>query len=208
MKTVLLFDLGGVLVENDTFSALTQLTGGEIEYGPLKNRWLNSPSVRCYERGLIDTDTFCQDFVAEWDLAISAREFGERFSAWPKGLFPGARELLDQLRANFTVAFLSNCNDLHWRRLAPITELADKAFSSHLLGTVKPDSACFEKVAENLDVELTDIVFFDDSVANVEAAKLLGMMAHHTDGFEELCSTLANLKLLPFHPRPNSSDAG
>uniref|UniRef100_UPI0025CBF37A HAD family hydrolase n=1 Tax=Sphingomonas sp. TaxID=28214 RepID=UPI0025CBF37A len=158
-----------------------------------RERWLASPSVRAYERGGIDIQNFCQSFIQEWQLAISPTQFGERFSSFPKGPYPGVEPLLAELRKSYTVAFLSNCNDLHWAKLLPVLGWAHHAFSSHIMQAVKPDTASFQFVAKELNVSFNEIVFFDDSATNVRAANALGIPAHRTDGFAELATVLERL---------------
>lgn len=192
---VLLFDLGGVLVENSTFEELSVLTGGRFTDDQLRERWLASPSVRSYERGEIETLRFCRAFLQEWQLDITPALFEERFSDFPKGPFEGVNALLANLRNRYTIAFLSNCNDLHWTRLAGVLDWADYAFSSHLIKAVKPDRASFEYVARSLDVEFEQIAFFDDSATNVRAANGLGMRAYQTVGFDELTKVITQLAL-------------
>ena len=71
----------------------------------------------------------------------------------------------------------------------------EQTFSSHLLGAIKPDPVVFEHVAAALQADLSEIVFFDDSLPNVAAASRLGMQAYHTDGFPALQETVAGLYL-------------
>jgi putative hydrolase of the HAD superfamily len=58
------------------------------------------------------------------------------------------------------------------------------AFSSHLLGEIKPDAAVFRKVMSELDVAPGSLYFFDDSAPNVEAARELGVNAFWVKGIE------------------------
>lgn len=195
MAQVLLFDLGGVLVENDTIAALSDLTDGAFDRHHLHDKWLSSPSALSYGRGEIDSRQFCESFVEEWQLSISADEFAARFAQWPNGAFAGAENLLRKLRQKYLIAFLSNCNDLHWQRLAPILSWADHAFSSHLIGALKPDKKSFQHVADALGASFSQFIFFDDSLANVRAASDLGLVAYRTDGFAELLDVVESLQL-------------
>ena len=125
MSRVLLFDLGGVLIDNVTFEELPCLLPAPMERAALQDRWLHSPAVQRYERGEIDADQFATDFISEWSLSLSPAQFIETFAAWPRGFFPGAVELLADLRKRHTIAFLSNCNAIHWERLAHVLDHAD-----------------------------------------------------------------------------------
>jgi len=180
--TVLLFDLGGVLVDNVTFDELPRLLPSPISDGELRRRWLFSPSVQAFERGSMTTEAFADAFVAEWGLNVTPAQFLEAFAGWPRGPYPGALVLLDRLRGDYRLALLSNCNPVHWARLTAFRYRVDDAFSSHLLGLVKPELAIFHRVVDALAVSPEAIWFFDDSPANVEAAREAGMVACLTRG--------------------------
>ena len=45
------------------------------------------------------------------------------------------------------------------------------------MGLVKPDALIYQKVAENLQVDFQNIIFFDDNQANIETALNLGIDA-------------------------------
>ena len=62
----------------------------------------------------------------------------------------------------------------------------DRCFSSHLIGTVKPDAAGFRFVVDSLATPAAQILFFDDMLLNVEAARNIGMQAKQVVGFEQL----------------------
>jgi putative hydrolase of the HAD superfamily len=178
---LLLFDLGGVLVENVTLERLAAL-GPPQEPARLKQRWLASPAVRRFEMGASSPAEFAAEFVAEWRLACAPQSFLAEFAAWPRGFYAGAAELVDELRRRHRVACLSNSNALHWRRFGGFAGHFDVALSSHLLGAVKPDRECFERALAACRVDPAEVVFFDDATANVRAAAELGARAFLVDG--------------------------
>lgn len=178
----IVLDLGGVLVENVIFEALAALLPAPVDAGQLRRRWLASASVRAFELGRCDSAELAAGFVAEWDLGVSASVFLADFAAWPRGFLPGALKLVAELRRDHTVACLSNCNELHWTRFGGFATEFDAAFSSHLLGCMKPDRDAFEAALERLAVEPGETFFFDGSPASVEAARRLGMRARLADG--------------------------
>jgi glucose-1-phosphatase len=183
---LLLFDLGGVVLENATFERLNVLLPEPADVASLKTRWLRSPAVRSFELGLVAPSDFATAFMAEWRIADTTAAFLDEFMSWPTGLYPGAAALLARLRRRHRIACLSNSNVLHWHRFDGFREHFDVALSSHLLGVIKPDAACFEKALHVLGVPAADVVFFDDSTLNVDAATALGIDARHVDGYDEL----------------------
>jgi len=193
-RDVLLFDLGGVLVDNDVFDSLRALVGADPDDRTLRDRWLRSPAVRSFELGEITPDEFAARFVEEWRLALAPGEFLEAFAAWVKQPYPGAEALVTGLRRDHRVCCFSNSNVVHWPRAAGFLALFDAAYSSHLLGQIKPDAAAFVAVLRELDVAAGAVCFFDDTLANVVAARAVGMDAFHVTSFDDLLRRLESLK--------------
>lgn len=180
--TLLLFDLGGVLIELDIFERLPLLSSNAQSGAALKRRWLMSPAVRRFERAETSADEFAAEFLAEWDIALAPTEFLAEFAGWAKGFYPNARPLLRALRRRYRVGCFSNSNALHWEKFGGFAEDFDIAVSSHLLGLAKPDPAAFVGALESCAATAAETWFFDDSPANVEAARSVGLRAFQADG--------------------------
>ncbi len=191
----LLFDLGGVLIENNGFERLDALLPHPIGIEALKARWLAAPAVRAFERGETDGRTFANALVDDWSLSCPAAALLDEFAGWPKGFYPGALAWLTTLRATCRIGCLTNSNAVHWQRFGGFAGLFDVALSSHRTGLVKPDSDCFEHAIDACACLASDIVYFDDAPANVTAANRAGMKAIHADGFAAVLSAVKRLGL-------------
>jgi putative hydrolase of the HAD superfamily len=190
---VLLFDLGGVVVENVGFARLGELVP-DRDTNALKDAWLASPAVRDFERGRIPPERFGERFVREWSLALSPEAFLGEFEGWVRDAYPGAEAALEALRRRYTVACLSNSNELHWsRRLARLSPRFDRMISSHETGVVKPDPESFHAALAVFGVEPGDVAFFDDSWRNVEVARELGLRAHWVCGWPDCEAVLRRM---------------
>lgn len=183
---VLLFDLGGVLLENTGFERFNALLPSPIPAEELKTQWLASPAVRAFEAGRSTPEVFAREVVSEWRLPIGPTAFLEAFTGWPKGLYAGASELLAALRERYVVACLSNSNVIHWQRFDGFRGHFDIPLASHLLGEVKPDPQCFERALQACDTTAREVAFFDDSLTNVAAARSLGIESFHVNGLPEV----------------------
>lgn len=181
-----MFDLGGVLVENHGRMELASLLPIPLEHDEMWRRWLGSPSVRNFERGLVSPEQFALAFVEEWKIGLEPSAFLEAFAAWPKGLYDGAEQLLQHLKDSHHLACLSNTNVIHWQRLPRLHALFDSCFLSHEIGHVKPDRVVFEYALEHLEVRPEDVCFFDDLLLNVSAAREVGIRAFHVQSFSEI----------------------
>ncbi len=183
---VILFDLGGVLVEARGREALQAMLPRALAPEAIMARWLASPAVGRFERGLIPPETFAAELIAEWDLALGPREFIESFAGWVTGFFDGAEALVRSVRARHRVACLSNVNAVHWERLPGLAELFDAVFASHLTGLMKPEREAFEHALRKLEVRPEAVCYFDDLAQNVEAARALGIRAFRVESLPEI----------------------
>ncbi len=194
MINVVLFDLGGVLIELPPMASF--MARSALSETELKSRWLTSRAVRDFESGRSTPERFGTAAIAEFELAMSAGEFIERFTGWPQGPMPGARDTIEKLRARHHVACLSNTNALHWERFDAEHDLPgwfDTTFASHHLGMMKPDPEIYEHVVAALDVDPSTIAFFDDNAVNVEAASGVGLTARLARGPQDVSRHLASL---------------
>ena len=184
---LVLFDLGGVLIELGGVTSMRELTGIESD-DELWSRWLACPWVRRYERGQCSPDEFATGLVDEWELTVEPAAFLDAFAAWPIGPYAGADELVARTRDATTVGCLSNTNVGHWDRNFsrwPIFETFDHRFLSFELGLLKPDREVFDHVAQLVEIRPDRILFLDDNQQNVDGARAAGFTAARTRGVAE-----------------------
>ena len=193
---LILFDLGGVLLRlNDPIETF----GLDIEIAEFKDRWLQSPSVRKYESGGMDHKEFARNIVAEAALPYDSEEFIRRFDAWPDRLFDETLSVLQAIPAEYKRALLSNINPQHWRRgeiEGMLDGCFDQTFLSYETGLIKPDKDAFELVVKSFDCSPDEVLFFDDSQMNVEAAAEYGLHAVLAIGIDDVKETLENRRIL------------
>jgi putative hydrolase of the HAD superfamily len=181
-----MFDLGGVLVENGGREALTALLPYKLEGVDVRERWLESPAVRLFERGQMASGTFAAAIIEEWRLELQPSEFIASFATWPKDFFPGAKELIAELKQHHRVACLSNSNAIHWERFPEVPTLFHASFPSHQIGCVKPDREAFAHALREMDAQPRDVYFFDDLAPNVAGAKAAGINAFQVEGISQI----------------------
>lgn len=68
-------------------------------------------------------------------------------------------------------------------------------FNSSEIGMIKPDPRLFQHVCESLNVLAAEVLFIDDSKANVRAAANLGFKSIHFTGLADLQVSVGDLKL-------------
>jgi putative hydrolase of the HAD superfamily len=182
---VVVFDLGGVLVESVGVDVLAARFPQLGTRSVVLERWQKSPSVARFERGMLTPEAFAAAFTREWGLALDKPAFLELFGSWVTGFFAGARELVQDLRSRHRVACLSNTNAIHWARLPGMEQIFDHCFVSYVSGFMKPDREAYTHALTSLGVEPGAVYFFDDLPANVAAAREVGINAFLVRGVAE-----------------------
>jgi HAD superfamily hydrolase (TIGR01509 family) len=181
---LVLFDLGGVLIEPGGVAPMRGLSGVDSDEA-LWSRWLSCRWVRRFEAGGCTPEEFAVGVVDDWGLDLEPATFLSEFGSWPEPPYGGALELVTEVRAAMAAGFLSNMNSFQWAANyegIPLTEAFDFRFLSFELGLVKPDPAIFDVVGARLPVSRDRVLFLDDNAVNVEGAKGAGFAARHVRG--------------------------
>jgi HAD superfamily hydrolase (TIGR01509 family) len=190
---VLLFDVGGVLVQLSGVKTMLEWMGETATSEEMWHMWLHSTPVREFERGRMGAAEFAAAVTTEFRLPVQPQEFLDSFTGWVTGLYPGTLEMLAQIPSSYQRAVLSNSNVLHWTRVIDDLRLGaafEHQFVSHLTGRIKPDADAFQGVVESLGCRPKDVLFLDDNILNVEAAKRFGMQAIRVQGIGETRAAL------------------
>ncbi len=180
-------------------------------YGPEADRRLGIPegtlmSVALEEDRLarvVDGRLPFEAWCAEVGEEIAARHGAEPSSAadalatstWQIDL--AVLELVEAVRDVVPVALLSNASS-HLQldlELSGITESFDAVVGSADIGVAKPDGGAFAAAAERIGVPLDRVLFVDDTLSHVEAARVLGMRAEQFTDLEQLRDLLVELQL-------------
>jgi putative hydrolase of the HAD superfamily len=195
--SVVLFDLGGVLVEV-AGAARTIAWAGMASHQALFGQLLTSEAFRQFEMGRRSPESFAQAMCAELRLPVGPATFLADFAGWPNRVLPGAPELIAAIPDDVVVACLSNNNAVHWPRLSGelgLGRLFAQQFLSHHLGMIKPDPAIYHHVIRALAVPPGAILFLDDNPANVRAALAHGIDARRVLGVADARLALRSVGL-------------
>lgn len=196
---VILFDIGGVLVDIAGVPRLLEWAGKDVDREKLLVLWGASKAVHKFETGNSNSIEFSKSIVTELNLSVTCEQFIEEFEYFTKELYPGAKELLNEISKFNHIACFSNTNELQWTRLCRefnINNLFHKNFLSYEMSLMKPDKNAYIHVINELGCEPDRILFFDDSQLNVNMGNEVGMIAHRVSGINELTCKLKEFKLL------------
>lgn len=196
LPKILLFDLGGVIVPWVGMEALAELNN--LTRPQVSDRFDDSDLFRKFERGHATEAEFTAELSRIFTLPDT--DIPALWNSWVHPPYPGTLDALSDLKTRFTVGCLSNTNPLHWAHLNTMfstDEMFHHPFASHEIGEAKPDAACYTKPLEIMGVTPEDVWFFDDTEANVEAARAVGIRTFHVDRAVGVLPILRELDLIP-----------
>jgi HAD superfamily hydrolase (TIGR01509 family) len=179
------FDLGGVLVQVvSSWEEACHRCGLTIPASAVA--WdKHHTLMQQYERGRLTSDEY---FAAVSQLlnGFTVDQFQKAFDAWLGDVYPGAYELIDDLKSRgVRTACLSNTNARHWQTLSETNptyaglKRLDHLFVSQELGEAKPDPAIYLAAQNRINLPPDQILFFDDKPENVAGARAVGWHAEH-----------------------------
>jgi len=183
----IVFDLGAVVVRWRPEVLLSQVLPHRAptpaDAGPLVQGFFQNYSGDWgeFDRGTVEVPDLVQRIARRLDL--SPDEVQRVVDAVPDELqpLPDTVALIERLcRPDRRLYYLSNMPAPyadHLERVNPFSRwFVDGVFSSRVK-LIKPDPAIFELAARRFDVPPAELLFIDDSLRNVEAAKAAGWQA-------------------------------
>ncbi len=199
--TTVVFDIGQVLIEWDPRHLYREIFEG---YEDLMEHFLDNVCTPAWnleqDRGR-PWDEAVGVLTAEYpDCAELIRAYHERWEEMVPGPVPGTPELLLELKERGTplysiTNFSSEKFALTQKRFDFLT-VFDGIVVSGDERLVKPDPAIFRLLLDRYGLSAADCFFIDDSPANVEAARMIGMAAHHFTSADRLRGEMESLGLL------------
>jgi len=104
------------------------------------------------------------------------------------GIADGNHELLLKLKNKYRTFLMSNINDIHYTHIMNYLlrefnfkgndHLFERVYYSHLVGKRKPDTAFFQQILDENNLNPAETLFIDDSPQHLEGAKKLGLQTY------------------------------
>lgn len=200
MPANIVFDVGNVLLRWDPRFLFRKVFGEDearMEWF-LANVFTPAHNLEC-DRGRGFADTVAELCARFPDFARAIRAFDERWSEMVPGEITGTVELLRDVRArripDYAITNFSREKFPVARARFPFLDGFRLAIVSGDEGLVKPDAAIYELFLRRAGLSADACVFVDDSLANVEGARAVGMHAIH---FRDPVALRAELRALGF----------
>lgn len=188
------FDLGGIIVRHHRSWATACVAAGiDVRAGS------DSPDLVQRRRALTRLhgtgQLACDEFFVEMSRAMNGlytpAEVSTIHHAWLIDEYADVGPIIDDIHAaGVPTSILSNTNPSHWARQFPsatgpaefpTAQKVKLPHASHVLGFIKPDAEIYRAFEDEVGYRGSSILFFDDLVENVEAARALGWRAELID---------------------------
>lgn len=188
--TAITFDLGNVLVKVDhlrfcrRLAALAGLSPQEV-YAQV----FESSLEPGYDTGRITSREFYERVTAHFGVTLTYARFCE---LWRDIFDPmeAMEAMVAHLAPRFPLFLLSNTNFLHFdyirERFDAILQPFQAFILSYEVGSRKPEAAIYQALIQQVNLPPEEILFLDDKVAFVEAARGQGLVAWQFRSPQEL----------------------
>ena len=184
----IIFDFGNVLIDLDyqrvirRFSEVAKKNKEEIE-----ELVVTAPVLQKFEMGMIGPDEFRANFNKLLGTQMGERQFESIWNGMLKSITKERMNKVLKIGERFDTFILSNTNLIHEIAYEEMIMEATGKFSlrdfvkevyySHEIGMRKPNLNCYNFVIEDIGLYASRMLFLDDRLDNVEAAKKAGMKA-------------------------------
>lgn len=181
-RPLVVFDIGNVLLNFSLKRAeenFTVLEGAKAA-GLVNSLW-SMPLSRAFECGEVSAEALFNQMKQAHGLGMGYAEFQRCFNDIFTPI-PDNLAFLEEVAEEFPVALLSNTNEVHWDYMLstyPVLKKAHWPLGSHQAGLVKPDPAIYRALADLTGAAYAEMVYVDDILAHVEAARRLGVRTIH-----------------------------
>ena len=153
----------------------------------IREKYIEGRAKRDFERGATTEKQFFAE-MADWmqwppERIVELKYFWSDIFTEP----PGAREAIEQFRAQGRVWVLSDTDPAHIefiRKRFPWSLDVERVFTSYERNKFKRDPQAFEEIVNEAGVPASEILFLDDLQDNVDAAKAAGIDARLFTGWD------------------------
>jgi putative hydrolase of the HAD superfamily len=174
-----MFDADGVVIQSQMFSEkYAQESNTEISE---LDDFFQTDFQECLV-GRSDLKIAVAPWLEKWSWPGSVDDF---LAYWFKSEHNLNLELIESIRElrqnNIRCVLATNQEKYrveYMKKEMGFDTIFDKVYSSDRIGFKKPDVRFYSYILDNLNIDPTDIIFYDDSLGNIESARSLGIDSH------------------------------
>ena len=184
----IIFDFGNVLIDLDyprvirKFSEVAEKNQEEIE-----ELVVTAPVLQKFEMGMIGPDEFRAKINSLLGTRMGERQFESIWNSMLKSITKERMDKVLKIGEKFQTFILSNTNMIHeiaYEEMimeetgrSSLRDFVKEVYYSHEIGMRKPNLNCYKFVIDDIGLYESRMLFLDDRLDNVEAAKKAGMKA-------------------------------
>ena len=198
----IIFDLGGVVLDLDVNLTIQAF----VAMGFTREELSGNENIRKIfwnlEIGKISPDNFIQEVRQNLRKFVPEEKISKAWNAMILGFKPEKIKTLRILHTDYRTFLLSNTNIFHEKLYSKMLlrkydltmdDLFEKVYYSHELGMGKPDPEIFRYILKDSDLEPRETLFVDDSVENIQSARILGIQCLHFQSNGDLGELIKHL---------------
>jgi putative hydrolase of the HAD superfamily len=173
---IILFDADGVVIHSEMFGDHWEKTNGLVpeDMKPFYKGVFSECLV-----GRADLKVVIEPWLAKWKWTGTVDEFLLAWFAFENKVDPRVTQLIARLRASGVRCYLATNQEkyrtAYMRHEMRFDQVFDGVFSSAEMGVKKPAPEYYEQIVQALGADKKDMLYVDDTVANVEAARAMGI---------------------------------
>jgi len=171
MKTLYIFDMGGVLCRDfNDIPVISNYLGITEE----KFFVYTGENYRKLLDGKIDSNEFWVRFSLRYGKKVKEELFGKFFNP---GTIQETKDIIEQLKSDSRVVCGTNTIDSHYNYLLNKGDydIFDEVYASNLMGMSKPDPDFYRYILKKEGIKPKNTVFVDDSEENILSAQKIGI---------------------------------
>lgn len=182
---LVVFDIGGVVIEICHSWTQAREVAGFRGPAPKLDKLSHSPFLDAYQQDDLTLEEYCTS-LAE-NIGVTPEQALEVHKGILMREYDGLLEIVTKLKEmGVKTACLSNTAEIHWQEMHkaerfPAFQLFDVKMASHREKINKPDPAIYHRMEEEAGVAASEILFFEDTVRNVEGARAVGWRVRQID---------------------------
>ena len=183
----LIFDLGGVLVSLDRQRCLDNFSKmlGFDDFGNYLNAYAQKGFFAEFESGDINAAQF-RDIVREHCTkeGVADEMIDQALDSFLTEVSPYKVKLLLDLKEKYNLLLLSNVNPIAWKTCCElffkaqgvdIEDVFEKLYLSYEQKTSKPGTQFYQQLIADSGIVPQETLFIDDSAANIETGRQMGL---------------------------------
>jgi len=192
-------DLGNVIVFFDNHKiaeGLAKYSNKDEKY--IYKFFLESIARKGFDKGNISPTQFFMNFKNNLNLKIDFKRFKKLWCSCFLGLNKDMEKLLKKLKKNYKLVLLSNTDTIHFTYIKnkyKLLNIFDDYVLSYKLGYKKPNPLIYQYALKKTKVLPNEILYIDDILEFVKAAKFLGIKSVQYKNFEKLETDLKRMNV-------------